>query len=93
MEENMIIICPKSKKCQSYARRKEPCWTESTKGQVIWCNEYEEKEGNKMTNRTVYCPTCQTYGMESEKEDIAVCPDCGGTAQWEDEVLKYRRKI
>jgi predicted nucleic acid-binding Zn ribbon protein len=51
------------------------------------------KEEKNMTNKTVYCPHCRRYGMESVEENLAVCPDCGGKAQWEDEVLKYRMKI
>ena len=37
----MIKICPKSKQCKNY-KRKEPCWSESTKGMTIWCNDFTE---------------------------------------------------
>lgn len=37
----MITICPKSKRCIKY-KRTEPCWSESTKGMTIWCDDFLE---------------------------------------------------
>lgn len=46
-----------------------------------------KRNKNMSENKTVYCPYCNQYGMESQDEDSAVCPECGANAQWEDEVL------
>lgn len=52
----------------------------------LWARYNVWKRLSDNPNRTIYCPACLKYGMESQDEYNPVCPVCGANAQWEDEV-------